>query len=84
MVLNLSSQDLGSILTFLRICSPLDDEGYFKSLILRPISRSDETGFALIKVSLVIHTFMVSYETDILVDADDTYLLEKDQRGQFS
>ena len=45
-------QDLGTILTFLRICHPLDNEDMFKRLILRPLKDGDNSGAELLRVSL--------------------------------
>ena len=45
-------QDLGTILTFLRICHPLDNEDMFKRLILRPLKNGDNSGAELLRVSL--------------------------------
>lgn len=45
------NQDLGSMLTFLRICSPLDNEDFFKRLLLRPLKDGDPAGAELLRVS---------------------------------
>ncbi|KAI0074381.1 hypothetical protein K474DRAFT_1626028 [Panus rudis PR-1116 ss-1] len=42
-------QDLGSILTFLRICRPLDNEDMFKRLVLRPLKNGDPSGAELLR-----------------------------------
>ncbi|GJJ06235.1 hypothetical protein Clacol_000425 [Clathrus columnatus] len=44
-----SPKDLGSLLQFLRICHPLDNEEYFKRLILRPIAQTSPEGAELLK-----------------------------------
>ncbi|TFK44820.1 SNF2 family N-terminal domain-containing protein [Crucibulum laeve] len=41
--------DLGSILTFLRICKPLDDEGFYKRLLLRPLKNGEASGAELLR-----------------------------------
>ncbi|KAG6819869.1 hypothetical protein H0H93_007803 [Arthromyces matolae] len=42
-------KDLGSLLTFLRICRPLDDEDFFKRLLLRPLKDGDPSGAELLR-----------------------------------
>ncbi|KAJ2925137.1 hypothetical protein H1R20_g11960, partial [Candolleomyces eurysporus] len=44
-----SPRDLGSILTFLRICQPLDNEDFFKRLLLRPLKNGDPNGAELLR-----------------------------------
>ncbi|KAF8161207.1 SNF2 family N-terminal domain-containing protein [Crassisporium funariophilum] len=44
-----SPRDLGSILTFLKICRPLDDEDFYKRLLLRPLKRGDTSGVELLR-----------------------------------
>ncbi|RDB25140.1 DNA repair protein rad5 [Hypsizygus marmoreus] len=44
-----SPRDLGSILTFLRICRPLDNEDFYKRLLLRPLKDGDPTGVELLR-----------------------------------
>ncbi|KAI6157534.1 SNF2 family N-terminal domain-containing protein [Pisolithus tinctorius] len=44
-----SPRDLGSILTFLQICRPLDDEDFFKRLLLRPLKQGDPAGAELLR-----------------------------------
>ncbi|KAG9316303.1 hypothetical protein JVU11DRAFT_2334 [Chiua virens] len=44
-----SPKDLGSTLTFLKICHPLDDEDFFKRLVLRPLKRGDPAGAELLR-----------------------------------
>ncbi|KAI0743822.1 SNF2 family N-terminal domain-containing protein [Daedaleopsis nitida] len=39
-----SPKDLGSILTFLKICQPLDNEEFFKRMVLRPLKDGDPSG----------------------------------------
>lgn len=43
-------QDLGSILTFLQICRPLDNEDFYKRLLLRPLKNGDPSGVELLRV----------------------------------
>ncbi|KAF7376249.1 DNA repair protein rad5 [Mycena sanguinolenta] len=43
------NQDLGSILTFLQICRPLDNEDFFKRLLLRPLKDGDPAGADLLR-----------------------------------
>ncbi|KAF8897054.1 SNF2 superfamily protein [Gymnopilus junonius] len=45
-----SPRDLGSILTFLKICRPLDNEDFFKRLLLRPLKNGEPSGAELLKV----------------------------------
>ncbi|KAG2015673.1 DNA repair protein RAD5, variant 2 [Coprinopsis cinerea AmutBmut pab1-1] len=44
-----SPRDLGSMLTFLRICQPLDNEDFFKRLLIRPLKNGDPEGAELLK-----------------------------------
>ncbi|KAF8135787.1 SNF2 family N-terminal domain-containing protein [Boletus edulis] len=44
-----SPGDLGSILTFLQICHPLDNEDFFKRLVLRPLKQGDPSGAELLR-----------------------------------
>ncbi|OCF32964.1 DNA repair protein Rad5 [Kwoniella heveanensis BCC8398] len=44
-----SSGDLGSLLTCLKICKPLDQPEYFKSLLLRPLKRGDPKAAQLLQ-----------------------------------
>ncbi|KAI6046015.1 SNF2 family N-terminal domain-containing protein [Pisolithus marmoratus] len=44
-----SPRDLGSILTFLQICRPLDNEDFFKRLLLRPLTEGDPAGAELLR-----------------------------------
>lgn len=44
-----SPRDLGSILTFLQICRPLDNEDFFKRLLLRPLKEGDPVGAELLR-----------------------------------
>lgn len=44
-------QDLGSILTFLKICQPLDNEDFYKRLLLRPLKNGESSGVELLRVS---------------------------------
>ncbi|KZT00465.1 uncharacterized protein LAESUDRAFT_553779 [Laetiporus sulphureus 93-53] len=44
-----SPRDLGSILTFLQICRPLDDEDFYKRMVLRPLKDGDPSGAELLR-----------------------------------
>ncbi|KAF8210396.1 SNF2 family N-terminal domain-containing protein [Mycena galopus ATCC 62051] len=44
-----SPKDLGSILTFLQICRPLDNEDFFKRLLLRPLKDGNPAGADLLR-----------------------------------
>ncbi|KAF9451964.1 hypothetical protein P691DRAFT_772701 [Macrolepiota fuliginosa MF-IS2] len=43
-----SPRDLGSLLTFLQICRPLDNEDFFKRLLLRPLKDALPSGVELL------------------------------------
>ena len=45
-----SKKDLGSILTFLKICQPLDNEDFYKRLLLRPLKNGEVSGTELLRV----------------------------------
>ncbi|KAI5123845.1 hypothetical protein M0805_005664 [Coniferiporia weirii] len=42
-------RDLGSILSFLQICKPLDNEDFFKRLLLRPLKDGMPEGYQLLR-----------------------------------
>ncbi|KAF9024848.1 hypothetical protein BDZ89DRAFT_1068783 [Hymenopellis radicata] len=44
-----SPRDLGSIMTFLKICQPLDQEDFFKRLLLRPLKDGTPAGAELLR-----------------------------------
>ncbi|THH29944.1 hypothetical protein EUX98_g4232 [Antrodiella citrinella] len=44
-----SPKDLGSILTFLRICRPLDNEDFFKRMLLRPLKDGEPAGAEMLR-----------------------------------
>ncbi|EJD03150.1 uncharacterized protein FOMMEDRAFT_108290 [Fomitiporia mediterranea MF3/22] len=44
-----SPRDLGSILSFLQICKPLDSEDFFKRLLLRPLKDGMAEGYQLLR-----------------------------------
>ncbi|KAJ3993334.1 SNF2 family N-terminal domain-containing protein [Lentinula boryana] len=44
-----SPRDLGSLLTFLRICHPLDKEDFYKRLLLRPLKDGNPSGAELLR-----------------------------------
>ncbi|KAG2129835.1 SNF2 family N-terminal domain-containing protein [Suillus bovinus] len=44
-----SPRDLGSLLTFLQICRPLDKEDFYKRLLLRPLKDGDPSGAELLR-----------------------------------
>ncbi|GLB37536.1 putative HIRAN [Lyophyllum shimeji] len=44
-----SPRDLGSILTFLQICRPLDNEDFYKRLLLRPLKDGSPSGVELLR-----------------------------------
>ena len=43
-------QDLGSMLSFLQVCRPLDDPEFFKRLLLRPLKLAEPAGVELLRV----------------------------------
>ncbi|KAL0956474.1 hypothetical protein HGRIS_002620 [Hohenbuehelia grisea] len=44
-----SPRDLGSALTFLQICQPLDNEDFFKRMLLRPLKEGNPAGAELLR-----------------------------------
>lgn len=50
-------QDLGSIVTFLRICKPLEEAEMYKRLVLRPLKDGDPRGAGVLRVSITPHLF---------------------------
>ena len=61
------AQDLGSLLTFLKICQPLDEEEFYKRLLLRPLKDGNTAGVELLRVSS--HVIYLSLETQSLFKA---------------
>lgn len=46
------------MLKFLRICRPLDDENYFKRMLIRPLKNAEPAGAELLRVRLAFrHTY---------------------------
>ncbi|KAJ7076375.1 SNF2 family N-terminal domain-containing protein [Mycena belliarum] len=67
-----SPKDLGSILSFLQICRPLDQEDFFKRLLLRPLKDGDPSGAALLR-NLMNHICI--RRTKEMQDADGNNLV---------
>ncbi|CAL1707747.1 unnamed protein product [Somion occarium] len=65
-------QDLGSILTFLRICRPLDNEDFFKRMVLRPLKNGDPNGAELLR-ALMSHVCI--RRTKEMQDSDGNHLV---------
>jgi SWI/SNF-related matrix-associated actin-dependent regulator of chromatin subfamily A3 len=42
-------QDLGSIIKFLQVCNPLDNENYFNRLVIRPLKNGEPGGAELMR-----------------------------------
>jgi SWI/SNF-related matrix-associated actin-dependent regulator of chromatin subfamily A3 len=49
----MNRQDLGSILTFLRICNPLNNPDFQTRLLLRPLKNGDPAGAELLRVGVL-------------------------------
>ncbi|KAJ6594021.1 SNF2 family N-terminal domain-containing protein [Mycena capillaripes] len=64
--------DLGSVLTFLQICRPLDREDFFKRLLLRPLKDGDPAGADLLR-NLMNHICI--RRTKEMQDADGNSLV---------
>ncbi|KAJ3733451.1 SNF2 family N-terminal domain-containing protein [Lentinula guzmanii] len=56
-----SPRDLGSLLTFLRICHPLDKEDFYKRLLLRPLKDGNPSGAELLRVRVIATTALMSH-----------------------
>ncbi|KAJ6587041.1 SNF2 family N-terminal domain-containing protein [Mycena vulgaris] len=67
-----SPKDLGSILTFLQICRPLDKEDFYKRLLLRPLKDGDPAGAELLR-NLMNHICI--RRTKEMQDADGNTLV---------
>jgi hypothetical protein len=61
------TQDLGSILTFLKICAPLDNEDFFKRLVLRPLKDANPDGAQLLSVSSQPQLIISDFLSQILI-----------------
>ncbi|KAG1716393.1 hypothetical protein ID866_745 [Astraeus odoratus] len=64
-----SPRDLGSILTFLQICRPMDNEDFFKRLLLRPLKDGDPAGAELLHVDITLIPVALHEEARALYDA---------------
>lgn len=71
-------QDLGSLVTFLKICHPLNDAEMYKRLVLRPLKDGDPRGAGILRVSvasyvprleLVLIVFLAEYHEPDLYQA---------------
>ena len=49
----MNRQDLGSMLTFLKICNPLDNPDFQTRLLLRPLKYGDPAGVGLLRVRVL-------------------------------
>ncbi|KAF8318099.1 hypothetical protein DL93DRAFT_2054681, partial [Clavulina sp. PMI_390] len=68
-----SPKDLGAILSFLRICAPLDDLGYFNRALIRPLNRGDPAAANLLQ-ALMVH--MCLRRTKEMQDSDGNPLVK--------
>ena len=75
---------MGSILTFLRICSPLDNPDFQTRLLLRPLKHGDPSGAELLRVSASESTKIAASELDGFVGYDVDDLSSTDERGEQS
>ncbi|KAJ7217931.1 SNF2 family N-terminal domain-containing protein [Mycena pura] len=67
-----SPKDLGSLLSFLQICRPLDREDFFNRLLLRPLKNGDPSGAVLLR-NLMSHICI--RRTKEMQDADGNPLV---------
>ncbi|KAF7967470.1 hypothetical protein HWV62_34115 [Athelia sp. TMB] len=67
-----SPRDLGSMLTFLQICQPLDNEDFFKRLLLRPLKDGDPSGVELLRALM---SQICIRRTKEMQDADGNHLV---------
>ncbi|KDQ57760.1 hypothetical protein JAAARDRAFT_35442 [Jaapia argillacea MUCL 33604] len=67
-----SPRDLGSIMTFLQICHPLDNEDFFKRLLLRPLKDGSPAGAELLR-ALMTQTCI--RRTKEMKDSEGNYLV---------
>ncbi len=75
-------QDLGSILTFLRICNPLDQEDFFKRMLLRPLKDGDPAGAELLRVRYIPY-FARRPEADRCQGVDEPHLHPANEGGKW-
>lgn len=68
------------MLAFLQICRPLDDDDFFKRLILRPLKNGDPAGAELLRVSLETLFFPNNCQT--LLGTHEPRLYSENQRGE--
>ncbi|TFY76637.1 hypothetical protein EWM64_g7375, partial [Hericium alpestre] len=67
-----SPQDLGSIVTFLRICSPLDNLDFYKRLLLRPLKDGDPAGAEVLRALM---SQICIRRTKEMQDSEGNYLI---------
>ncbi|TFY66346.1 hypothetical protein EVG20_g4743 [Dentipellis fragilis] len=67
-----SPQDLGSIVTFLRICRPLDNSDFYKRLLLRPLKDGDPSGAEMLRALM---SQICIRRTKEMQDSDGNYLV---------
>ncbi|KAF8967874.1 SNF2 family N-terminal domain-containing protein [Flammula alnicola] len=65
--------DLGSLLTFLQICRPLDNEDFYKRLLLRPLKNGETSGVELLR-ALMSHICI--RRTKEMQDSDGKSIIE--------
>lgn len=61
------------MLTFLRICKPLDNDDYFKRLLIRPLKNGEPEGVEMLKVNTIPLSLLCAPLTP-LVGFDDPRL----------
>ncbi|KAA1471714.1 hypothetical protein DENSPDRAFT_837772 [Dentipellis sp. KUC8613] len=67
-----SPQDLGSIVTFLKICSPLDNSDFYKRLLLRPLKDGDPSGAEMLRALM---SQICIRRTKEMQDSEGNYLV---------
>lgn len=67
------------MLTFLQICHPLDNEDFFKRLVLRPLKEGDPAGAELLRVCLLHQSSSCS---DPLPGLDEPCLHSENEGGK--
>jgi SWI/SNF-related matrix-associated actin-dependent regulator of chromatin subfamily A3 len=58
-------QDLGSLLKFMRICAPLDQDDFFTRLVLRPLKNGELAGAEILRVHFSSQDFFTGHSSNI-------------------
>src|SRR5882757_10070575 len=81
LVVDKFQKDLGSILTFLKICQPLDNEDFYKRLLLRPLKNGEVSGAELLRVIINSRQYFDFKLMDCIIGTHESHMHQADQRS---